>query len=43
MIMKNYEANTYSNKEQELKSINLLRAKQVEGIVMISWKQKKII
>lgn len=31
-------ANTYSNKEQELKSINLLRAKQVEGIVMISWK-----
>ena len=31
-------ANTYSNKEQELKSINLLRAKQVEGIVMMSWK-----
>ncbi|MGL5695147.1 MAG: LacI family DNA-binding transcriptional regulator [Peptostreptococcaceae bacterium] len=31
-------ANTYSDKEQELKSINLLRAKQVEGIVMISWK-----
>lgn len=31
-------ANTYSNREQELKSINLLRAKQVEGIVMISWK-----
>ena len=31
-------ANTYSNKEQELKSIDLLRAKQVEGIVMISWK-----
>lgn len=31
-------ANTYSNKEQELKSINLLRAKQVEGIVMICWK-----
>ncbi|RDY29593.1 LacI family transcriptional regulator [Romboutsia weinsteinii] len=30
-------ANTYSSKEQELKSINLLRAKQVEGIVMISW------
>ncbi|MDY6596789.1 LacI family transcriptional regulator CcpA, partial [Clostridioides difficile] len=30
-------ANTYSDKEQELKSINLLRAKQVEGIVMISW------
>ena len=30
-------ANTYSNKEQELKSINLLRAKQVEGIVMMSW------
>ncbi len=31
-------ANTYSDKEQELKSINLLRAKQVEGIVMICWK-----
>ena len=31
-------ANTYSDKDQELKSINLLRAKQVEGIVMISWK-----
>ncbi|MGL5711663.1 MAG: LacI family DNA-binding transcriptional regulator [Paraclostridium sp.] len=31
-------ANTYSDKEQELKSINLLRAKQVEGIVMMSWK-----
>jgi LacI family transcriptional regulator len=30
-------ANTYSDKEQELKSINLLRAKQVEGIVMMSW------
>lgn len=29
-------ANTYSDKEQELKSINLLRAKQVEGILMIS-------
>ncbi|MFI3209665.1 MAG: LacI family DNA-binding transcriptional regulator [Peptostreptococcaceae bacterium] len=29
-------ANTYSDKEQELKCINLLRAKQVEGIVMIS-------
>lgn len=29
-------ANTYSDKEQELKSINLLRAKQVEGIVMIT-------
>ena len=28
-------ANTYSDKEQELKSINLLRAKQVEGIVML--------
>lgn len=39
--MYNYDillANTYSNKEQELKSINLLRAKQVEGIVMICWK-----
>ena len=34
-------ANTYSDKEQELKSINLLRAKQVEGIVMISWKVEK--
>ena len=31
-------ANTYSDKEQELKSLNLLRAKQVEGIVMMSWK-----
>ncbi len=31
-------ANTYSDKEQELKSINLLRAKQVEGIVMVCWK-----
>ena len=30
-------SNTYSDKEQELKSINLLRAKQVEGIVMMSW------
>ncbi|MDR0879497.1 MAG: LacI family transcriptional regulator [Clostridioides sp.] len=30
-------SNTYSDKEQELKSLNLLRAKQVEGIVMISW------
>ena len=28
-------ANTYSNKEQELKSINLLRAKQVEGMEAI--------
>lgn len=38
--MYNYDillANTYSNREQELKSINLLRAKQVEGMVMISW------
>ncbi len=34
-------ANTYSDKEQELKSINLLRAKQVEGIVMVSWKVEK--
>ena len=34
-------ANTYSDKEQELKCINLLRAKQVEGIVMISWKVEK--
>ena len=30
-------ANTYSEKDQELKSIELLKAKQVEGIVMISW------
>ncbi|MDY5964258.1 MAG: LacI family DNA-binding transcriptional regulator [Peptostreptococcus porci] len=30
-------ANTYSERELELKSINLLRAKQVEGIVIISW------
>jgi len=30
-------SNTYSDKEQELKSINLLKAKQVEGIVLISW------
>jgi len=30
-------SNTYSDKEQELKSINLLRAKQVEGIVLMSW------
>ncbi|WAW14326.1 LacI family DNA-binding transcriptional regulator [Peptostreptococcus equinus] len=30
-------ANTYSEKEAELKNINLLRAKQVEGIVMICW------
>ena len=39
--MYNYDillANTYSNREQELKSINLLRAKQVEGMVMISWR-----
>jgi LacI family transcriptional regulator len=38
--MYNYDillCNTYSDKEQELKSINLLRAKQVEGIVMMSW------
>ncbi len=30
-------ANTYSERELETKSINLLRAKQVEGIVMICW------
>ena len=38
--MYNYDillANTYSEKELEKKSINLLRAKQVEGIVMICW------
>lgn len=38
--MYNYDillANTYSEKELEIKSINLLRAKQVEGIVMICW------
>ena len=38
--MYNYDillANTYSEKELEKKSINLLRAKQVEGRVMICW------
>ena len=30
-------ANTYSEKDLEVKNINLLRAKQVEGIVMIRW------
>lgn len=38
--MYNYDillANTYSDKELEKKNINLLRAKQVEGIVMICW------
>lgn len=38
--MYNYDillANTYSERESELKNINLLRAKQVEGIVMICW------
>ncbi|KGF13398.1 LacI family transcriptional regulator [Peptostreptococcus sp. MV1] len=30
-------ANTYSEKDIEIKNINILRAKQVEGIVMISW------
>lgn len=30
-------ANTYSERELELKGIDLLRAKQVEGIVIISW------
>lgn len=30
-------ANTYSERDLELKSISLLRAKQVEGIVIISW------
>lgn len=30
-------ANTYSEKDLEVKNINLLRAKQVEGIVIISW------
>ena len=29
--------NTYSDKQQELDSIRLLKAKQVEGIVMVSW------
>lgn len=29
--------NTYSDKQQELDSINLLKNKQVEGIVMLSW------
>ena len=38
--MYNYDillANTYSERELEIKNINLLRAKQVEGIVMICW------
>lgn len=38
--MYNYDillANTYSEKEKEMSAINLLRAKQVEGIVVISW------
>lgn len=38
--MYNYDillANTYSEKDLEIKSINLLKAKQVEGIVMICW------
>jgi LacI family transcriptional regulator len=30
-------SNTYSDKSQEYKSLNLFKAKQVEGIVMISW------
>ena len=29
--------NTYSDKQQELDSIKLLKTKQVEGIVMLSW------
>lgn len=29
--------NTYSDKKQELDSIRLLKTKQVEGIVMVSW------
>ncbi len=29
--------NTYSDKEQEIDSIRLLKTKQVEGIVMLSW------
>ena len=29
--------NTYSEKQQELDSIRLLKTKQVEGIVMVSW------
>lgn len=29
--------NTYSDKKQELDSIKLLKAKQVEGIVMLTW------
>lgn len=38
--MYNYDillSNTYSEKELVINSINLLRAKQVEGIVMICW------
>ena len=29
--------NTYSDKEQELEAIKMLKTKQVEGIVMLSW------
>lgn len=29
--------NTYSDKQQEIDSIRLLKTKQVEGIVMVSW------
>lgn len=38
--MYNYDillSNTYSDKNEEMRSINLLRAKQIEGMVMISW------
>lgn len=42
--MYNYDillSNTYSDKDEELRSINLLRAKQIEGMVMISWNLEK--
>lgn len=42
--MYNYDillSNTYSDKNEEMRSINLLRAKQIEGMVMISWNLEK--
>ncbi|WP_101772601.1 LacI family DNA-binding transcriptional regulator [Peptostreptococcus faecalis] len=38
--MYNYDillANTYSERELEIKSINILRAKQVEAMIIVSW------
>ena len=34
-------SNTYMDKDQEEKSINLLKAKQVEGIIMLTWEVSK--